>query len=1555
MIKNTCIPGYNLLSIINTGVITNIYRATKQDGDVTVILKALKDDYPTLGAIARLKHEYSIAAGIEHKNIVKIIRLENNDNFHAIIFEDFGGISLKQYLEVNSSSLQLTLQVAMAIAKALIYIHSHNIIHKDIKPANIIIENKQDNGTSDFQPIVKLTDFSISSYLEREITQQTNLSHLEGTLAYISPEQSGRMNRSLDHRSDFYSLGVTLYEMLTGQLPFISDDPLELVHAHIAQQPTPIQKINPDVNNIVCAIVEKLMAKNAEDRYQSAKGLLADLEECWKQLQATGRIVDFIPGRLEVISQLFIPQKLYGRASQVNLLLDAFERTTCGNSELILVSGYSGIGKTSLINEINKPITKTRGYFISGKSDQFKRDIPYASFAQAFSSLCEQILTESRPQLELWRKKIQDAVGNNGQVIIDIIPEVELIIGKQPELPQLEAIETQNRLNIVFQKFVSVFPQKEHPLVIFLDDLQWSDSATLKLIQLLIADYNIQYLLVIGAYRDSEVNAAHPLIMTIEEIEKKRTVNNINLQPVSANHVLELVAETLNHKKEYCEPLAKLIFNKTAGNPFFIVQLLQTLKQESLLTFDFNQQKWLWNIEEIQVVGVTEKSVVELVISQIEKLPKTTQKVLQLAACIGNKFNLDMLSLVNESSIYETAYQLNLALQAGLILPLNNNYRIPLLFSDSKSINSFDTSQIDYKFLHDRVQQAAYSLIPDSDKQTTHLRIGQLLKASSSQENWESNILDIVNQLNFGVQLLNSSKEKYELANLNFIAGRKAKKNSAFAVALNYFHVALGLLGRNAWQDDYELTLDLYAETAEAEYLCGSFDKSQELSSISLSKCQDILDKVKFYEIQIQSYTAKGEMTKALEIGVIALKELGLNLPKQATTIHVLYAFAQTKLALAGKKIEDLLYLPEMQDYYKLATMKMLMLITPVASLLGSLLLPIMTLEMVTLSVKYGNSIYSTYAYSGYGAVLCDKFGDINSGYRFGQLGVQLISKLNAYSLKAKVYMLYNAMIKHFKDHISQTLPELTEGMQSGIETGDILFSSYNTYWLVLNIFVCNTNLDTFIKEIDKYIELVNNNFKIESDIVSLKVLKQSALQLQGLSLNQISLTGNDLNETNLLSPYKDDSAVMRILCFCKTQKHYFFGDYKAAIEAAQESQKYSDLGFFVYLVNSFYYSLSLLADSKNIFKKDKQKYLNQVKLNQKKMQLWAHHAPCNFQHKYDLIEAERDRVLGKNNLAADLYDKAIAGAKANNFIAEEALAKELAAKFYIKWGKKKFAQIYMTDAYYGYAKWSAFAKVKDLEDNYPDYIIRGQDATYSETKTTAVSTSYSQSLALDTSTLIKSSLALSSELILEDLIEKLMRLVKVNGGAEKVLFIAIRQNELVIEASLNQQNEIAVLQSLITDTKNNCQNLLPITLVNYVKRTQKPIVLDDANNANHFNNDPYIINHKPKSILASPIIHNGKMGGVLYLENNLTNGAFTKDRLEILKVLSAQAAVSLENVRFYSTLESRVQERTQQLSEKNQELQAITKQLQTTLKELKRTQSQLVHNEKIVYLAQKA
>ncbi|MBD0311777.1 MAG: serine/threonine-protein kinase PknK, partial [Microcoleus sp. T3-bin5] len=990
---------------MSDGLNTSVYRGIRASDKQPVIIKLLKAEFPTLEEITRLKNEYKITQHLHVESIVKSYSLETYQNRIALILEDFGGQSLSQIL---SKRLNLTafLNIGIQLTSALNSLHQNSIIHKDIKPSNIIINLETET--------VKINDFSVASRLSKENPQINSANLVEGTVAYMSPEQTGRMNRTLDYRSDFYSLGVTFYEMLTGELPFNSTDILELVHCHIAKHPVPPCECRRNVENsdkipqVVSDIVMKLLAKNAEDRYQTAEGIEADLEKCLDSLQTTGEIVDFVPGEWDRSGQLSIPQKLYGREAEVDRLLAAFERVSgiedqpapenaenlaaCSQSEIVLVSGYSGIGKTAIVNEVQKPIVRQRGYFIKGKFDQFKRNIPYAALIQAFQSLIGQLLTESAENFQVWRKKLAAALGANGAVIAEVIPDIELIIGKQPEVPQLGPAESQNRFNRVFQEFIGVFTDRAHPLVIFLDDLQWADSASLNLMQLLVGDWESRYLLLIGAYRDNEVNPTHPLIHAIEQIEKTGTpVHHIVLQPFNFGNVCELLADTLtvNDKLGF---LAELIFHKTGGNPFFITQMLQALYQDNLLKFEFNSGCWQWNLEEIQAIGITDKSVVELVASRIEKLPETTQEVLKLAACIGDTFNLDVLSIVREQSHAQAASALWAALQTGLVLPLSNAYKIPLVGgwgSDNlRSVLSASQSKISYKFLHDRVQQAAYSLIPDGEKQATHLKIGQLLLKNTPASEIEENVFDIVNQLNVGVGFLAEKSEKYELAKLNLIAGKKAKASNAYEAAVRYLNVGLGLInslgvgsvGGSSWETDYDLTLNLHVEAAEAEYLNTNFGRSQELADVVLQQATNLLDKVKVYELQIQSYLSENQMIKAIDTGLKALEILEFTLSEIPPD-----GLAAIKLP----QLEEVENLPVITDGYQLAIMRILSaVVTPVFAAKPELL-PQIIFTMVNFSIERGHSALGAIAYSWYGMLLIGILGEIDAGYHSGQLALK--------------------------------------------------------------------------------------------------------------------------------------------------------------------------------------------------------------------------------------------------------------------------------------------------------------------------------------------------------------------------------------------------------------------------------------------------------------------------------------------------------------------------------------------------------------------------------------
>ncbi|MEG4504085.1 AAA family ATPase [Microcoleus sp. F6_B4] len=1525
---------YQIHSTLHEGIETIIYRGKIPTHQDTTVLKILKSEYPTLDAITRIKHEYRIRQHLDHPGIVKVISLVTFDNRLGLLLEDFEGESVDRLMSRQKLEVITCLRLGIQLIKTLEYLHIQKIIHKDIKPSNIIINSQTG--------IIKLTDFGIASRLSKENPQINNTTSLVGTFAYMSPEQTGRMNRTLDYRTDFYSLGITLYEMLTGQLPFMSNDPLEIVYSHIASQAILPHQINSDIPPVISQIVIKLMAKNAENRYQTAGGLLADLEICLHQLETTGKIVDFTPGNLDILSQLLIPQKLYGRETQVSELLAAFERVAnpCEENsspsqiELILVSGYAGIGKSAVVSELQKPITRQRGYFISGKFDQFKRNIPYASLIQAFQSLIQQLLAENNEKLQYWQHQLLAALGGSGQVIIDVIPELELLIGKQPAVADLAPTEAQNRFNRLFKEFIHVVAQKDHPLVIFIDDLQWSDSATLKLMELLATDPDSRYLLLIGAYRDHEVSSTHPLMQTVEYLQETGIIlNNLVLEPLSLAQVTELISETL-HDSERIQPLAELIWNKTGGNPFFLTQLLNSLYQEKLLRFDFNRLlsrgkkgDWQWNIEEIQAIGITDKSVVELVASRIQKLPETTQEILKLAACVGDNFTLDVLSTVNAKSPSVTATELWDALQAGLILPLNESYLIPLFLDGEAGVNlTFDSSRVSYKFLHDRVQQAAYSLIPDDEKKATHLSIGKLLLENTPADQVEERIFDIINQLNVGIDCLSLQSGKDELAKLNLIAGHKAKAANAYEPAVKYLNVGISLLAPDSWDRNYSMTLRLYVEMLEAEYLNTNFEQAEVLAEVVLRSAKNQLDIVKVYQLKILFYQAQSQMLKAVETGIEVLKMLGVNLLDNETV-------AVPKLP----QLEELENLPVMTDPYQLAAMEIMTALYPPAYIAKPEIVSSLVLTMVNLCIDRGHSALAAFPYTLYGTILCGTEGDIEAGYYAGLIALKLLEQFNASQQKAKVYVMFNAAIKIWKESTKNTLASFIEGMKFGLETGDLEWAVYNCKHYITNLFLVGEPLEYVKDKQTVYMEFLLKN-KHEFAIGYAQIWQGVASSLRSQTPEQVRLVSGRLDEPAVMSRWQEENNRMSLFAayVAKLMLLYLLKDYAAAVACGKLAAEYADgaIGLITVGVHNFYYSLALLAhypDSDN-----PEAYLAIVNSNQQIMKKWAYHAPMNYQHKYELVEAEKARVISDKLAAMDYYDLAIKGAAANGYTHEEALAYELAGEFYQSLDKEISARAYLTKAYYAYIRWGATAKVKDLECRYPYLVDRHQEAIYNNNSVTTTQTTINNSLVLDLPTVVKASQAVSSEIILSRLLEKLVQLVKENAGAQKVLFLAKTGNQLFIEAALTGQfNDVTVLESLpIAES-----DILPISLINYVERTQKYLVLDDATRSEQFQFDPYIAANQPLSILVLPIIHQGNLTGIFYLENNLTKGAFTSDRLEILGILSAQAAISLENARFYNILETRVAQRTEKL--------------QTALEELRHTQLQLIQSEKMSSLGQ--
>ncbi len=1487
------LAGYQISAQIYQSSNSLVYRGYRKSDYLPVIFKVLRQDYPTSTQLTRYKQEYQITHDLKQRGVVKAYSLENHQNTLVIIFEDFGGESLRILTASKDFTLKEFLQIAIAISEALGNIHAANIIHKDINPANIVYNLQTKH--------LKIIDFGISTLLTQENPTLKNPNLLEGTLAYISPEQTGRMNRPLDYRSDFYSLGVTFYELLTGKLPFESEDSLELIHCHLAKSVIPPHKTveangNSLLPRVISDIVMKLMAKTAEERYQSAWGIKADLEKCLQQLETTGVIKTFPLATQDIAKRFQIPQKLYGRDKEVDNLLTAFARVTGEQlkTELFLVSGYSGIGKSALVKEIYKPITQKKGYFIAGKFDQYQRDIPYYGILQAFRELVEQLLTETEAQLKQWRDKLQAALGVNGQVIIDVIPEVELIIGKQPAIPKLQPNEAQNRFNLVFQNFIQVFTQPEHPLVLFLDDLQWADLASLKLMQLLVNAPDVNSLLLMVAYRDNEVSAAHPLMLTIEEIKETGIIiNEITLSPLDLVDINQLIADTLHTSEKATQPLAELLQTKTNGNPFFLREFLKSLYAEKLLQFDLKSLSWQWDLEQIKAQQITD-NVVELMANKIQKLSHRTQQILKLSSCIGNQFDIETLSIVAETSPKEVALSLHDAIAQGLIVPKSDAYKSLELLELDEAITP-DRLTVEYQFIHDKIQQAAYSLIREQDKEKVHLSVGKLLLKNTSEEQLQEKIFDIVNQLNLSIKLINSFSEKEKIARLNLVAGKKAIVSAAYKSALKYLKVGLVLLGENSWQTHYQLTLELYNTATEAGYLTSDFELMEKLSNVVLERASTLLDKIQVYEIKIKAYESQNQVILAVNTGLEVLKLLGFNFPKAPNKVDILLELLKTKIALAGKSIEQLTALSPLTDPYKKAALSILSLLDACCYVGMPDLLPIIILKEINLLIKYGNPPTASTTYVVYGVFLCGFLRDIETGYKFGQLALNLLDKFDTQAIKCKTYTLVNCFIRIWKEPISCILKSLLDSYQIGLETGDLNLAAYSLVKYNQFLYQIGTQLTVVEQEMKKVIIKQSIQLNVA---VNQQIYLQAVLSLLGKSKNPCHLRGESYNEDKMLPLYKQSNnhTVIFTVYFQKLILCYLFENYAQALENAFLVKDYfkAAVASPSIAICLFYDSLARLAIYGENKRMSSYLLLKKVKANQKKMKKWAHYAPMNFLHKYYLVEAEKYRVLGKYSQAIDLYDRAINLAHENEYLNEEALAYELAAKFYLSRGNNLVAATYMKQARYCYLKWEANAKVKQLDEKYPQLLatVVQQSNTNNSNRTTI--TSETKQETLDLATLIKTSQALSQITDLSQLLETLIKFVLENAGAEKGFLILVQSDDLIIQAE-GTTEEIITLQAVPIDRNNN----LSQTIINYVYRTQETLVLNNASSEGLFINEEYINSNQIKSVLCLPILNQGKPIGILYLENNLAENVFTAERLEVLKLISAQAAISIENALF--------------------------------------------------------
>ena len=1406
---------------------------------------------------------------------------------------DHGVIDLAQYkleqvrrdAELNGAmDIAQFLRLAIRIAAALSDVHSRGLVHKDIKPANILV-----NATGDQ---AWLTGLGMASHLPRERQSGQISEYLVGTLAYMAPEQTGRMNRSIDSRSDLYGLGVTFYEMLTGTLPFTASDPMELAHCHVARRPTPPCENVSDVPRAVSAIVMKLLAKTAEERYQTAVGLESDLRRCLTEWEARRRIDEFPLGEHDTSDRLLIPEKLYGRESTIDALLAAFDRVVAGGKpELVLVSGYSGIGKSSVVNELHKSLAPPRRLFASGKFDQYKRDIPYATLAQAFQCLVRRLLGNSEADLALWRDALRDALGPNAQLIIDLVPELELVIGRQPPAPDLPPQDARRRFHVTFRRFIGVFARPEHPLALFLDDLQWLDAATLDLLEDLLrgpeaappdaarpgaAPSDLRHLMLIGAYRANELTSAHPLRQKLEAIQAAgANVVEITLAPLEAEHIQQLISETLRCGTERAAPLARLVHEKTGGNPFFANRFIASLAEEGMLTFDHDAARWSWDLGRIQAKGYTD-NLVDLMIGKLTRLNSATRSAVQQLACLGNGAAVATLSPVYDMTETQTHSLLEEAVRADLLARRKDSYY----------------------FIHDRIQEAAYLLVAESLRAQTHLRIGRLLVANTPPEQRDEAIYEIVNQLNRGAPVITSDEEREQLAELNLIAGKRAKTATAYGSALNYLAADAALLPVDCWERRYPLVFATEVTRAECEFLTGDLAAAEERLAMLSLRAANLVDKAAVACLRTALYTTLTRADRAVEICVEYLREAGVACSPRPTDEEVSAEYESLLGQLEGRSIEALFDLPLMSDPGWRATMEVLTELSAPAYFVDANLWCFGLLRMANLSAEHGNCDGSCYAYGHMNMVVGGRFGNYRAGSRFGQLSLDLLEKKGLERFKARVYHAYGCVVIPWTQHIRAGVSLLRRSLETALETGDQTHAAYAHCMLVSNRLNSADPLADVQREAESALEFAQkSHFGMMVEIATGQLAFIRAARGLGSKFGSFCDDGFDKGrfEQHL------EASLPLTECWYwvrRLQVRLYAGDYRQAVAAAAKVRPLlqATSGLFEEADYHFYAALARAAASDSATPDERREHFRALSEHHKRLALWEENCPENFADRVALVGAEIARLEGRELEAEHLYEQAIRAARDQGFVQNEGLAHEVAARFYAARGFEAFEDLYLRKARHCYQRWGADGKVRQLVELYPR-LKENEPALDSQ------GTSGAAIEQLDLATVLKVSQAVSGEMILDRLLDRLMRAAIEHAGAERGLLIALRGDELQIQALATASEADVTVRLWDSDSIGAA---LPHSLVRYAMRTRETVILEDASSENLFSADPYLVEHRARSVLCLPLINQGNLIGALYLENSLAPRVFGPARIAVLKLLASQAAMSLENTRLYRDLAQR-------------------------------------------------
>ncbi|MDB4942478.1 MAG: Signal transduction histidine kinase CheA [Labilithrix sp.] len=1502
--------------VVHEGVRATVYRAVAGDGEgLPVILKVLTTSFDDAVHRGRLERELAIASRIDSPRVVKALGQTVHEGRLALVLEDFGGEALSRSLtEGVPLPLERALPIASGIARSLAVVHEAGIVHRDIKPSNVIY--RPDSGD------LKLSDFGVAR-MSGELAAKGG-EGAEGTLAYMAPEQTGRMGRAVDGRADLYSFGVLLYELFTGQRPFQASDPLQWMHSHAALVPRPPSDLVRNFPTAVSDLVLKLLAKAPDERYQSGEGVLHDLEHCFAALQATGTIARFALATSDVSAEFHLPDAMYGREEAVAALEAAFGRVSGGaRTEVLLVDGYAGIGKTSLVRTLEEPVARRRGYFAAGKFDQLRRHVPYSAIIEAGTSLVHQLLTTSSERLAAWRRKVLGGLDGNGQVLVDVFPEVERILGRQKVLAELPPGAAQNRLQHAIRVFLRAF---DEPLVLFLDDMQWADSASLDVLESVLAQARLP-LLVVLAYRDHEVTASHPFAEVTGRLQRGGiAVSALHLGPLDERAVRTLVAETLHTDGEPVQALASLAMAKTAGNPFFLREFIRTLHLDGLLRFDASRRCWTFELSAIEARAITD-NVVDLLVERLEQLPPFTREVLRLAAFFGSEAQVDDLAEATGRDRAAVFGALDAATERGLV---------------AVTVRADGGGEM--RFGHDRIQQAALALTPEASRPAEHLRVARQWWAQPGARESASTVFQVANHVEAAFALFMAEagpQERDRALTLFLLAAAKAKSATAYLQASAYFARAAELLGEAGWVDRFELAFDMHVDFAECEYLAGRLDRARDLFAELLRRARSDLERARVYYLEIRLYQVAGDMAEAAKVSVRSFALFGLEIPAAADVERTVSTQLETVAQLLGDRpIETHIDDPPMTDPSVRMLVDLLEASGPPIYMVMPELFSWVALQLVEHSLRYGNAEASCYGYGIYALLRAAVLGDVEGGYACSLLAIRLNERLSAVKLEGCMLHLLGDHVNFWKNPIASDRAILERGFAACVRGGDHIYSNYIGFQAPWHLYEAGTLLTDMAAQIDKY-----GAFAEETNygpvLWTLRTERAFVRCLQGETRAAGELSHEGFVEGEALAAVTAARFGCGIVYFHILQMvaRYLHGDPAGAFAAAERAAPELGSAFSMPIYTSYFFYRSLVLASLHAEADAATRTAHEAEIatHLATFQRWARTCPANFADKAALLGAELARVKGDTSAALRLYEEARLAARSQGFLQHEALACELGASAYAQLGVDSVKRMLLADALALYRRWGAMGKVTELQSKHRG-LERGVAFGLFDTGTTRTGPSGPPlgspspltpgtvpDRLLDLSSVIKAAQSVSAEIVLSRLLPKLMAIVVEYAGAQRGALVLVEGDRLSVaaEAAVDAGAGHAVTSSLAPPSRRmqRSADALPSSVLRYALRTGEAVLIDDAAHANKFGTDPYFHTGVHRSVLCMPFTRHGRMMGMFYLENDLASNAFGPDRLSTLEVLAVQTAISIDNSRLYEESRASVSARDEFLSIASHEL----------------------------------